>query len=111
MSKDKTLSPRVAALLESFLASVVGAPPSLQAAVIDVEVDKLPARALLDTGATESYIHEELVKELKLKSQGELSRISLASVGTSAQVRGFVLVPVKAFSHWYDLKIGVVREL
>ena len=91
------------------LASVVGAPPSLQAAVIDVEVDKLPARALLDTGATESYIHKELVKKLKLKSQGELSRISLASVGTSAQVRGFVLVPVKAFSHWYELKMGVVR--
>jgi len=41
MSKDKPLSFRVAALSESFLASVVGAPPSLQAAVIDVEVDKL----------------------------------------------------------------------
>ena len=92
-------------------ARVVGAPPSLQAAVIDVEVDKLPARALLGTGATESYIHEELVKKLKLKSQGELSRISLTSVGTSAQVRGFVLVLVKAFSHWYELRMGVVREL
>jgi len=78
MPKDKTLSSSVAALPESFLASVVGAPISLQAAVIDVEVNKLPVRALLDTGATESYIHEELVKELKLKSQGELSRISLA---------------------------------
>ena len=110
MSKDKPLSSRAAALPENFLASVVGAPPSLQAAVIDVEVDKLPARALLDTGATESYIHEELVKKLKLKlkSQVELSRISLASVGTSAQVRGFVLVPVKACSHWYELKMGVV---
>jgi len=73
-----------------------------------VKVDKLPAHALLDTGATESYIHEELVKKLKLKSQGELS---LASVGTSAQVRGFVLVPVKAFSRWYELKMGVGREL
>ena len=82
MSKDKCLSSRVAVLPESFLASVVGAPPSLQA-VIHVDVDKLPARALLGTGATESCIHEELVKELKLKSQGELSRISLASVGTS----------------------------
>ena len=71
MSKDKPLSSRAAALPESFLASVVGAPPSLQAAVIDVEMDKLPARALLDTGATESYIHEESVKKLKLKSQGE----------------------------------------
>jgi len=58
-----------------------------------------------------SYIHEELIKELKLKFQGELSRISLASVGTSAQVCGFVLVSVKAFSHWYELKMGVVREL
>jgi len=105
------LSSRVAALIESFLASVVGAPPSLQAAVIDVEVDKFPARALLDTGVTKSYIHEELVKKLKLKSQGELSRMVLASVGTSAQVRGFVLVPVKAFSRWYELKMGVVREL
>ena len=111
MPKDKTLSSSVAALPESFLASVVGAPPSWQAAVIDVEVDKLPARALLDTGATESYIHEELAKKLKLKSLGELSRISLAPVGTSAQVRGFDLVPVKAFSHWYELRMGVVREL
>ena len=102
---------RVAALPESFLASVVGAPPNLQAAVIDVEVDKLPARALLDTGETESFIHEELVQKLKLESSGELSRISLASVGTSAQVRGFVLVPVKAFNRWYELKMGVVREL
>ena len=67
MSKDKPLSSRVAALPESFLALVGGAPPCLQAAVIDVEVDKLPARrALLDTGATESYMHEELVKKLKL---------------------------------------------
>jgi len=97
MSKNKTLLPRVAALPESFFASVVGAPPSFQAAVIDVEVDKFPARALLDTGATESYIREELVK---LESQCELSRISLASAGASAQVRGFVLVSVKAFSHW-----------
>ena len=55
MSKDKPLSFRVAALPESFLASVVGAPPSLQAAVIDVEVDKFPAHALLDTGVTERY--------------------------------------------------------
>jgi len=76
-----------------------------------VEVDKLPARALLHTGTTESYIHEELVKKLKLESQGELSRISLASAGTSAQLRGFVLAPVKAFSPWYELKTGVVREL
>ena len=111
MSKDKPLSSRVAAFPESFLASAVGALPSLQAAVIDVEVDKLPAHALLDTGTTKSYIHEELVKKLKLKSEGELSRISLASVGTSAQVRGFVLVPVKVFSCWYELKMGVVREL
>ena len=111
MSKEKTLSSNVAALPESFLALVVGAPTGLQAAVIDVEVDKLPARALLDTDATESYIHEELVKELKLKSQGELSRISLASVGSSVQVRGFVPVLVKAFSHWYKLKMGVVQEL
>ena len=56
-------------------------------------------------------LYEELVKKLKLKSQGELSRISLASVGPSAQVRGLVLVPIKAFSHWYELKMGVAREL
>ena len=83
----------------------------MQAAVIDVEVDKLLARALLDTGATESYIHEELVKKLKLKPQGELSRISLASVGTSAQVLGFVLVAVKAFSRWYELNGRCARTL
>jgi len=53
----------------------------------------------------------QLFKEMKLKSQGELSRISLASLGSSAQVRGFVLVPVKAFSHWYELKMGVVQKL
>jgi len=109
--KENSLSGNVAALPESLLASVVGAPTSLQAAVIDVEVDKLTVRALFDTDATESYIHEELVKELKLKSQGELSRISLAYVGSAAQVRGFVLVPVKAFDHWYKLKMGVVKEL
>jgi len=109
MSKEKSLSSNVAVLPESSLASVVGA--SFQSAVIVVEVDKLPARALLDTGATERYVHEELVKELKLKSQGELSRISLPSIGSSAQERGFVLVPVKAFSHWYELKMGVVQKL
>ena len=54
MSKEKSLSSNVAALPESILASVVGAPTSLQAAVIDLELDKLPARALVDTGATES---------------------------------------------------------
>jgi len=43
-----------------------------------VEVDSV----LLDTGATESYIREELVKEFKVKFQGELYRITL--VGSSA---------------------------
>jgi len=94
MSERKSpLSSNVAALPESFLASVVVAPTSLQAAVIGVEMNKLPVRALLGTGSTESYIHEELLKEWKLKSQGELSRISLASAGSSSQVRGCVLVP------------------
>jgi len=77
MSKNKSLSSRVAALPESFLALVVGTPPSLQAAVIDVEVDKLPARALLDWRDRKLH-YEELVKKLKLNSQCELSCISLA---------------------------------
>jgi len=64
-------SPNISAALlpEHYIASVVGAPACLQSAVVDIEIQGLPARALLDTGASDSYVDSEVANKTWLRMQ------------------------------------------
>jgi len=66
---------------------VVGAPACLQSAVVDIEMQGLPARGLLDTGASDSYVDYEVAKKLGLECKGQSSSIALASTTSSVKVR------------------------
>jgi len=59
----------VSAISEGYSASLAGAPSCLRDAVV-VTVKETSAKALLDTGASESFTHEGLVREIGLKSSG-----------------------------------------
>jgi len=104
-------SPNICAALlpEHYIASVFVAPACLQSAV--VEMQGLPARALLDTGASDSYVDSEVAKKLGLECKGQSSSIALASTASSAKVRGVVNCNISAFKGWYSLELGVVDNL
>jgi len=101
----------VSAVPEGYMASLVGAPSCLHEAVVDVTVQGTPAKALLDTVASERFIHEGLVREIGLKSSGKPRNISLASLKSSAEVCGSVQATVKVFNHSYTLRLGIISDL
>ena len=67
----RSKSPNISAALlpEHYIASVVGALACLQAAVADIEIQGLPARASLDTGASDSYVDSEVAKKRWVRMQ------------------------------------------
>jgi len=101
----------IVALPGNYLASVVEAPPSLKAAVVDASVQGKQAKALVDTGASESYINERLANELGLEQSGRSCNISLASSKSSAKVCGSVHTEVTVFNQLYNLRLGCIRDL
>ena len=62
-------SPNISAALlpEHYICSVVGALACLQSAVVDIKIQGLPAHALLNTGASDSYVDSEVPKKLGLE--------------------------------------------
>ena len=56
-----------------------------------------PARALLDTGASDSYVDSEVAKKLGLECKGQSSSIALASTASLAKVSGDVNCNISAF--------------
>jgi len=90
---------------------VVGAPACLQSAVVDIEIKELPSRALLNTGALESYVDFEVAKKFGLECKGQNSSIALASTASSAKERGFVNYNLSAFKGSYSRESSVVDNL
>ena len=60
-----------AALPSSYLAIFAGAPPCLSNFVVSLKIKDQISQALVDTGASESFIHADLVKKLNLNPRGE----------------------------------------
>jgi len=106
-------SPNISAALlpEHYIASVVVALACLQSAVVDIEIQGVPVRALLDTGASDSYVDSEVAKRLGSECKGQSSSIALASTGSSAKVRRVVNCNISAFKGPYSLELGVVDNL
>ena len=93
----------------SLLAS---APACLNQTVINVIVDKLPLQALIDTGASNSFINEAVAKNAKLKIFGKPSRVAMASEVASAPILGKTSVNLSVKGQSYaDVALGVVPGL
>ena len=72
------------------LSIAAGAPSCLSPTVLPAKLNGLPVKSLLDTGASESFVNEEIAKNAKLVLQGRPSRVSMASNNLSAPVIGKV---------------------
>ena len=109
-SKRKQLN-SVASISASYIASTVGAPSCLDAAVVDVVVSNTPARVLVDTGASESYVNKHFAQEMKFAIKGPRSSVALASTKSSVNVCGYIESEFVAFDQNYELRLGVVEDL
>ena len=72
------------------LSIAAGAPSCVSPTVLPAKLNGLPVKSLLDTGASESFVNEEIAKNAKLVLQGRPSRVSMASDNLSAPVIGKV---------------------
>ena len=72
------------------LSIAAGAPSCLSPTIIPAELNGLPVKSLLDTGASESFVNDAVVRSAKLEVQGRPSRVSMASDKLTARVVGKV---------------------
>ena len=72
------------------LSIAAGAPSCLSPTIIPVELNGLPVKSLLDTGASESFVNETVVRSAKLEVQGRPSRVSMASDKLTGRIVGKV---------------------
>ena len=75
-----------------FMTFVAAAPNSLSNAVIPITINKALAKALVDTGSSESYISPELVSKLGIKQLRSVKEISMASTNYSIKTKGHVFI-------------------
>ena len=93
----------------SFLA---GAPGCLRQTVLPVVLNNLPMQALIDTGASDSFINETIAKESNLNFFGESSRVSMASEVVTAPILGKTTVNLSVKGQNYaDIVLCVVPGL
>ena len=69
------------------------------------------SQALIDTGASENFIHADVAKRLRLKPDGDSSEVALASTTSSVKIHGFVNVNASVLGNDYLLKLGVIDKL
>ena len=111
LSKQTPPSNAAASLTDSLIASTVGAPACLDCAVVDVVIQDEAARALIDSGASDSYLNEGLAGKINLPKLGTQAKIALASSTNIAAVSGYVEAKVQAFDQSYHLRLGIVKNL
>ena len=107
LSKKTPPPNAVASLTDSLIASTVGALACLDFAVVDVVILDEAARALIDSGASDSYLNEGLAGKINLPKLGAQTKIALASSTNIAAVSGYVQV----FNQSYHLRLGIVKNL
>ena len=110
--KPSTSKQRVAAALPaSYLATLAGAPADLSKSVVCLKIQDSTSQALIDTGASESFIHADVAKRLRPKPDGDSSEVALASTTSSVKILGFVNVNASVLGNDYHLKLGVIDRL
>ena len=89
-SKENDTIPPLESEHLQLLSIAAGAPSCLNSTIIPTELNELPVKSLLDTGASERFVNEALVRGVKLEVQERPSRVSMAFDKLTARVVGKV---------------------
>ena len=97
--------------VQPHLLATVNAPKGLERATVDVSVDGVDAKALMDSGATESFINREFALKNKFECKPCAQSIIMASKALSASVSGTIDAVVDYGGQSYMLCLKVMNEL
>ena len=97
----------------SLMAVVASASSSSLANVtVKVKINKIKTNALIDTGSTESFISEEVVKRRKLPVRPGTTKISMAAGDLTKETKGYVTVDLEFKGTVYkDTKLSILPNL
>ena len=105
MMTNSSHNPKLAAIGSSTIAS-------LSNATVTVKVNRHNTRALIDTGSTESFISENIVKKRALTVRPGSSQISMATGDLTKETKGFVLVDLEFKGSCYrNIKLSILPNL
>ena len=102
-----------AAMWNPTLAAIsAAAPQSLVKSTTVVSIDGVEAKALIDSGSLESFIHPQLVEKAALHVHPSSSTISMASSSLATEVNGHCLVDLAHNGrNYHDLRLSVLPDL
>lgn len=101
-------------ITSSIIGSAVKARPpiSLHKALVEVQLNKIPAVSLIDTGSSHSYVNLQFATKHKLKVHPEVGHVSMASTDLTSRLEGYVVADLKLSSFYYrKIKLSVLKEL
>ena len=87
--------------LPLLLSIAAGAPSCLQRTVLPAKLNGVQVQSLLDTGASESFVSDAVVKTAQLKIHGKPSRVPMAFDKLSAPILGKVCSDLTVQGHDY----------
>ena len=111
LSKPTPPQNAAVSLTDSLIASSAGAPACLHCAVVDMVIQDAAARAVIDSGASDSCLNKGLAGKVNLPKLETQTKIGLASSRNTADASGYVEAEEQAFNHSYHLRLGVVKNL
>ena len=109
--KSSSSKPTSAAL--PTLAIISAASPScLSEAIVKVQINRLSADALIDTGSSESFVSNKMVKAHKLELSSADGEVFIASTSLHANVRGYCIVELVVLECTHsDFRLSVLQDL
>ena len=102
-----------ASVSESTLASIVGAAPSsLIKTTCTSRVNETPATVLIDTGSSDSFVKENLVRNNQWMVLPDDGEVSMANASLSSKVVGFCNVGLELLGeHYSGVKLRILPDL
>ena len=92
--------------------TIAAASPSLAKSTTTVSINGYEAKALVDSGSSESFIHPKLVKSAALHVYPSSGMISMATSSLTTKVNGYCLVDLVFEGRTYpQLRLSVLTEL
>ena len=80
--------------------------------LVSVKINSKPGKALLDTGSTESFISENIVRERGFLVKSGSSIISMATGDLVKETKGFVLTDLELKGTCYkNIKLSILPNL
>ena len=93
-------------------AITASAPECLRSAVTEVIVNGVPLQALIDTGSSESYVSDHIIKRYGWNVEKSSSVITMASTLLNSRTKGHCYVPIQYKNNYYDrVKLSVLPRL